>query len=176
MKFVRAPALLAPAVLAAAAGLASPMLAGCSRVEQAPAVSYTLLDGRRSELAALRGHVVLVNFWSTDCAPCVEEMPAMVANWRRFSPQGFETLAVAMSYDPPALVSNFAKARALPFGVVIDNTGDIARRLGNVQFTPTSLLINKRGEIVRRWVGKTDFAAIAPLIEELDRQSQAMRP
>ena len=37
-----------------------------------------------------------------------------------------------------------------------------------VQFTPTSLLINKRGEIVRRWVGKTDFAAIAPLIAELD--------
>ena len=167
MKFVRALCLLAPSALASA----FPMLAGCSRVEQAPAVSYTLLDGRKSELAALRGHVVLVNFWATDCAPCVEEMPAMVANWRRFSPQGFETLAVAMQDDPPALVSNFAQARALPFGVVIDNTGEIARKLGNVQFTPTSLLINKRGEIVRRWVGKTDFAAIAPLIAELDRQS-----
>lgn len=170
MKFVCAPARLVCVALAWAAGLASPMLAGCSRVEQAPALSYTLLDGRRSELAALHGHVVLVNFWSTDCAPCVEEMPALVANWRRFSPQGFETLAVAMSYDPPALVSNFAQERALPFGVVIDNTGEIARRLGDVQFTPTSLLINKRGEIVKRWVGKTDFAALAPLILELDRE------
>ena len=168
MKFVRALALVVPVALASGVGLALPMLTGCGRVEQAPAVSYTLLDGRKSELAALRGHVVLVNFWATDCAPCVEEMPAMVANWRRFSPQGFETLAVSMHYDPPALVSNFAQARALPFGVVIDNTGEIARRLGNVQFTPTSLLINKRGEIVRRWVGKTDFAAIAPLIAELD--------
>ena len=140
------------------------MLAGCSRVEQAPAVSYTLLDGRRSELAALRGRVVLVNFWATSCAPCVEEMPDLVANWRRFSPQGFETLAVAMADDPPALVSNFAQARALPFAVVIDNTGEIAHRFGDVQFTPTSLLIDKRGEIVRRWVGKTDFAALAPVI------------
>ena len=165
MKFDRAPVLLAAALT-----LALPMLTGCSRVEQAPAVAYTLLDGQRSELAALRGHVVLVNFWATDCAPCVEEMPAMVANWRRFSPQGFETLAVAMQTDPPALVSNFAQARALPFGVVIDNTGEVARRLGNVQFTPTSLLINKRGEIVKRWVGKTDFAALAPLIAELERQ------
>ena len=170
MKFVRAPVLLASVVLTSALGLALPMLAGCSRAEQAPAVSYTLLDGRRSELAALRGHVVLVNFWATDCAPCVEEMPAMVANWRQFSPRGFETLAVAMPYDPPALVANFAQARALPFGVIIDNTGEIARKFGNVQFTPTSLLINKRGEIVKRWVGKTDFAAIAPLIDELDRQ------
>jgi peroxiredoxin len=167
MKFARALALLAPAAFASGVGLALPMLAGCGRVEQAPAVTYTLLDGRKSELAALRGRVVLVNFWATDCAPCVEEMPAMVANWHRFAPQGFETLAVAMRYDAPALVSNFAQARALPFGVVIDNTGEIARKLGNVEFTPTSLLINKRGEIVRRWIGKTDFTALAPLIARL---------
>ena len=170
MRFVRALAPLASLLLASATGLSSGMLAGCSRVEQAPAVSYTLLDGRRAELASLRGHVVLVNFWATDCAPCVEEMPAMVDNWRRFSPQGFETLAVSMSWDAPALVSNFAQSRALPFPVVIDNTGEIAHRFGGVQYTPTSLLINKRGEIVRRWVGKTDFAAIAPLIAQLIRE------
>ena len=171
MKFMRALPLAVSVALASGGGLALPMLTGCSRAEQAPAVSYTLLDGRKGDLAALRGHVVLVNFWATDCAPCVEEMPAMIANWRRFSPQGFETLAVSMSYDPPALVSNFAQARALPFGVAIDNTGEVARRLGDVQFTPTSLLINKRGEIVKRWVGKTDFTAIAPLIAELGKES-----
>jgi peroxiredoxin len=171
MKFVRTLALASSVAFAASLGLASPMLAGCTRVEQAPAVSYTLLDGRKSDLAALRGHVVLVNFWATDCAPCVEEMPAMVANWRKFAPLGFQTLAVAMRHDPPALVSNFAQARALPFGVVIDNTGEIAERFGGVQFTPTSLLINKRGEIVRRWVGKTDFAALEALIVELDKKA-----
>ncbi len=171
MKFVRAQSLLASAAFASALCLAVLMLAGCQRVEQAPDLSYTLLDGRRSELAALRGHVVLVNFWATDCAPCVEEMPAMVANWRRYSPQGFETLAVSMSYDAPALVANFAQSRQLPFPVVIDNTGEIARRFGDVRFTPTSLLIDKRGRIVKRWVGKTDFAALAPLIAELDAQA-----
>ena len=170
MKLVRAPALLFVA-LAAVAGLVTPMLTGCGRAEKAPNLAYTLLDGRRSELATLRGHVVLVNFWATDCVPCVEEMPALVENWRRFAPQGFETLAVSMRDDPPALVSNFAQARALPFGVVIDNTGEIARKLGDVQVTPTSLLINKRGEIVRRWVGKTDFAALAPLIAQLDAEA-----
>jgi len=171
MRFVRALAPLAFVLLASGAGLSTVMLAGCSRVEQAPAVSYTLLDGRHGDLASLRGHVVLVNFWATDCAPCVEEMPAMVDNWRRFSPQGFETLAVSMSYDAPALVSNFAQSRALPFPVVIDNTGEIAHRFGGVQYTPTSLLINKRGEIVRRWVGKTDFAQLAPLIARLDAET-----
>jgi peroxiredoxin len=174
MKIVRPLALLAAVALTSCVGLALPMLTGCSRAEQAPALAYTLLDGRKSDLAALRGHVVLVNFWTTDCAPCVEEMPAMVANWRRYAPQGFQTLAVSMRYDPPALVANFAEARALPFGVVIDNTGEIARQLGNVQFTPTSLLINKRGEIVRRWVGKTNFSEVGPMIEAL--QGETWRP
>jgi peroxiredoxin len=170
MKFIRALAPLASIALASGAGLLPAMLAGCSRVEQAPAVSYTPLDGRRSELAALRGRVVLVNFWATTCAPCLEEMPALAANWRRFSPQGFETLAVSMSYDAPALVASFAQSRALPFPVVIDNTGEIAHRFGDVQDTPTSVLINKRGQIVRRWVGKTDFTALAPLIARLDSE------
>ena len=167
MKFVRALAVAAPIALVVELGLVGPMLAGCGRAEQAPAVSWTLLDGQRSDLAALRGRVVLVNFWATDCVPCVEEMPAMVENWRRYAPRGFETVAVAMSWDAPARVSNFAQSRALPFPVVIDNTGEVAHRFGDVQFTPTTLLIDKQGRIVRRWVGKTDFAAIAPLIAEL---------
>jgi peroxiredoxin len=170
MRFVRTLAPLVSIAFTAGAGLSFAMLAGCSRVEQAPPVSYTLLDGRRADLASLRGHVVLVNFWATSCAPCVEEMPAMAANWRRFAPQGFETLAVSMAWDAPALVSNFAQSRALPFPVVIDNTGEIAHRFGDVQFTPTSLLINKRGEIVRRWVGKTDFATLAPVIAQLEAE------
>jgi peroxiredoxin len=169
MKPLRAFALAATVALAAGVGLALPMLAACGRVEQAPAVSYTLLDGHRSDLAALRGRVVLVNFWATDCAPCVEEMPGLVANWRKYSPRGFETLAVAMSYDAPALVSSFAQSRALPFGVVIDNTGEVAGRFGDVRFTPTSVLIDKRGNIVRRWVGKTDFAALGAEIEALQQ-------
>jgi peroxiredoxin len=171
MKLVRALALCAPLALASGAGVALLMLTGCDRTEQAPALGYTLLDGRRSDLAALRGHVVLVNFWTTDCAPCVQEMPQFVDTWRQFSPQGFETLAVAMSYDPPALVSNFAQARALPFGVVIDNTGEIAARLGDVRLTPTSLLIDKRGVIVRRWVGATDFVALRAQISRLLEQA-----
>ncbi len=146
------------------------MLTACDHVEQAPAINYTLLDGRKTDLASLRGHVVLVNFWATDCAPCIAEMPQLAQTYRKYVPQGFETLAVSMSYDPPFAVSNYAQSHALPFGVVIDNTGEIAARLGNVRFTPTSLLINKRGEIVKRWIGTTDFEALQTLIAELVKE------
>jgi len=115
----------------------------------------------------MRGKVVLVNFWATSCAVCVHEMPNIVATHEMFKARGYDTLAVAMSYDPPAYVISFAERRKLPFGVAIDNTGAIARTFGDVQFTPTSVLINKRGEIVKRFVGEPDFVALHRLVEEL---------
>lgn len=133
----------------------------------APDVPYTLLDGSKSSTSQLRGKVVLVNFWSTDCTTCVQEMPQMIATHEKYKAQGFETLAVAMSYDPPAYVINFAETRRLPFGVAIDNTGAIAKSFGQVQLTPTSVLINKHGDIVKRYLGEPDFVALHQLVEKL---------
>jgi peroxiredoxin len=135
--------------------------------QPAPAVTYTLLDGAVLSSADLRGKVVLVNFWATSCTACVQEMPKFVATHAKFRQRGYDTLAVAMSYDPPAYVASFAESRKLPFGVVIDNTGAIARSFGNVRGTPTTFLINKRGEIVKSYVGEPDFAALHGLIESL---------
>ena len=138
---------------------------------KAPNVAYTLLDGSRSTTDQLRGKVVLVNFWATDCTTCVKEMPNIVATHEKFKARGYETLSVAMSYDPPAYVINYAETRKLPFDVAIDNTGAIAKSFGQVQLTPTSVLINKRGEIVKRYVGEPDFAALHQLVEKLLAES-----
>lgn len=139
--------------------------------KMAPNVDYTLLDGRKSDLASLRGKLVLVNFWATSCTVCVHEMPQLAALHERFKARGYDTLAVAMRYDPPANVIRFAESRRLPFGVVIDNTGQVAQSFGSVEFTPTSVLINQRGEIVKRFVGEPDFAALHRLIETLIEKS-----
>ena len=125
-------------------------VAGCSGRDPAPSFGYTLLDGAKGHTDGLRGKAVLVNFWATSCVSCVKEMPQIVATHQRFKARGFETLAVAMSYDPPAYVANFAQTRQLPFGVVIDNTGAIARAFNDTQITPTTFLIDKRGAIVAK--------------------------
>lgn len=141
--------------------------AGCSGGGAAPTFGYTLLDGSQHGSQALRGQVVLVNFWATSCAPCVAEMPRLAALHRRFAGRGLTTLAVAVQQDPPALVSDFAARRRLPFGVVIDNTGEIARRFGTVGATPTTVVINRDGTIALRIVGTTDFDALAVRLDRL---------
>lgn len=72
-----------------------------------------------------------------------------------------------MSYDPPSYVVNFAQTRKLPFLVAIDNTGAVAKAWGEVNVTPTTFLVNKRGQVVKRYVGQPDFAELHKLIDRL---------
>lgn len=162
MKLVRLA--LVAAVVAGIAVAASLALGGR---EEAPSLSYILLDGQQRRTDDLRGKVVLVNFWATSCTTCVKEMPALVDMHRKFQSGGFETLSVAMDYDVPAYVQNFVQSRALPFQVTHDRSGEIAREFGKVAITPTTFVIDKQGRIVKRYVGEPDFAQLHALIEQL---------
>ncbi|HSW07778.1 TlpA family protein disulfide reductase [Aquabacterium sp.] len=166
MKLSRRHLATAAALVAVSAGIGVWLATGAARAV-APAVDYTVLDGTRLNLAQLKGKVVLINFWATSCTTCVHEMPQVVATYEKYRKRGYDTLAVAMEYDAPAAVADFAESRKLPFAVAIDNTGEIAERFGEVKLTPTSVLINRRGEVVKRYVGEPDFAALQTLIERL---------
>jgi len=155
-----------------ALGLAAVVVAGAAIYLQtgtaaAPASTFVLLDGSKRTTEDLKGRVTLVNFWATSCVTCVAEMPRIIATYDKYKAQGFGTVAVAMSYDPPSYVVNFAQTRKLPFQVAIDNTGAVAKAWGDVQLTPTTYVVNKRGEIVKRYVGEPNFAELHQLIEKL---------
>ena len=169
MTFI-APSLRRRALLlgvGSAAALGSAGLTGCAGREQAPESRFVLLDGKVVTTSSLQGKVFLVNFWATTCVSCVKEMPALVDTHKRFEARGFDTVAVAMSYDPPAWVVNFAQSRQLPFKVAIDNTGDVAKAWGDIQLTPTTFIVDKKGAIVKRYVGEPDFAALHSLLDKL---------
>ena len=151
------------------AGLLS--LSGCSDSQAAPESTFVLLNGSKQSTADMKGKVTLVNFWATSCVTCVAEMPKIISTYDKYKERGYDTLAVAMSYDPPSYVVNYAETRKLPFKVAIDNTGAVAKAWGDVQLTPTTYLVNKRGEIVKRYVGEPDFAALHQLIEKLLAES-----
>lgn len=153
-------ALAAAALGGAAIWLATPR-------ESMPSVTYTLLDGSRADTSQLKGKVVLVNFWATSCATCVKEMPHIVSTYQKYQSRGFETLAVAMSYDPPSYVSSFVSSRQLPFPVALDTSGEMAAKFGQVKLTPTIFIVDRSGRVVKRYVGVPDFPTLHALLEEL---------
>ena len=158
--------IVAGVALAAFAGLGAYVYFG-EGAQQAPQTQFVLLDGSSKTTQDLRGKVTLVNFWATSCTTCVAEMPEIVATYNKYKDQGYDTLAVAMSYDPPSYVLNCAQSRQLPFQVAIDNTGAVAKAWGDVKLTPTTYIVNKRGEIVKTYIGQPDFAELHQLIEKL---------
>jgi peroxiredoxin len=137
----------------------------------APDTAFLDETGAEIHLSDLRGKVVLVNFWATSCTTCVKEMPHLIETHQKYKDRGFETLSIAMAYDPPAYVMNYAETRKLPFRVTMDTTGEMAKKFGQVQLTPTTFVLNRKGEIVQRYVGEPDFAQLHALLEKLLAES-----
>lgn len=132
----------------------------------APDVAFKTLDGKTITMADLRGKVVLVKFWATDCVTCMQQMPATVADYRHYEPKGYITMAVAMSYDKPGYVENYAQTRKLPFPVALDSQGKLAQAFGDVRLTPTAFLIDRQGRIVKRYLGEYDPAQFHAAVEK----------
>jgi peroxiredoxin len=151
-----------------AATVFAPLMACAPAFEKkpAPAVTFMTIKGETIPLSTLRGKVVLINFWATDCPICIKEMPQLIATHKKFQARGYETVAVAMWYDPPNRVLSFSEQRALPFKVAFDPVGEHAKAFGDLTLTPTTFVIDKRGNIVYRNVGEPDFGKLQTLIDE----------
>ncbi|MBR8455607.1 TlpA family protein disulfide reductase [Burkholderia dolosa] len=128
-----------------------------SPVEQLWAASLTGVDGKPVTLASFKGQKVVVNFWASWCGPCAEEMPELVALSHQYkqkgirfvgigvdSEQNVKTFLQKVKVDYPVFISGYAgadlarnfgnTAGALPFTVVIDETGKVREtKLGQIQ-------------------------------------------
>jgi peroxiredoxin len=155
--------ILLPIIAVIAAGSAAYL--GYSETKPAPPATFTSIKGERVTTADLRGRVVLLNFWATDCVVCVREMPRLTETYRKFASRDFEMIAVAMRYDPPNYVLRYAEQNALPFKVALDPMGELAKAFGDVRLTPTTIVIDKQGNMIKRIIGEPDFSDLDALIE-----------
>ncbi len=154
---------VAPAAVAALIGAGT---FAYLRTEPAPQVQFTRLAGGSFTTADLRGKVVLVNFWATSCETCVHEMPKMIETYNKFASRGYEMIAVAMSYDHPNYVAEFAQKNKLPFTVALDSSGEVAKRFGNIMVTPTTYLIDRRGNIIKQYLGEPNWTEFHALVDK----------
>ena len=132
----------------------------------APDVTFTTIQGKKISMTSLQGKVVLVSFWATDCRSCTKEMPELINTYNRYKTKGFEVIAVAMPYDPPAQVLNYATQKNLPFPVMHDGLSEITQGFGGINATPTAYLFNKQGKRLQRTIGILDFAELRTTLDK----------
>ena len=131
-----------------------------SGLKQAPALTVNTLEGEKITLKQMQGKPVLVTFWATTCPGRVKEMPHLIELYRELRPQGFELIALAMSYDPEEQVREMVRLKQIPYKVALDKDGSAARAFGDVKLTPTSFLIDPSGRIVQQKLGDLEMDAL----------------
>jgi thiol-disulfide isomerase/thioredoxin len=109
---------------------------------------------------------VLISFWATTCAVCIKEMPRLAQFQKDHAHLGLRTVAVAMPYDRPLSVLDYAKSRRFDLDYAIDLDGKINKALGGVRETPTALLIFK-GKVVKVFKGEPEWGKLETLVKTL---------
>ena len=133
-----------------------------------PAPNFTLKDSEGADvsLADYKGKVVLLNFWATWCGPCKIEMPWFVEFQRKYKDQGFTVLAVSLDEEGWDVVKPFLEEMELNFPVLLGND-EMADEFGGIMALPTTLIIDKEGQIVSRHMGLVERAEYEKDIEGL---------
>jgi len=142
--------LSAPGAPPGARTLASHILKGTKpyQVGKPLDIRFTALDGREVDLAKLKGKVVLVDFWSTSCGPCLAEMPNVKAAYEKLHDRGFEVVGISLD-DKEGALRRFIQEKALPWPQHFDGKGwqnQFAVQYG-IFSIPTMWLVDKRGNL-----------------------------
>lgn len=137
------------------------------KIIQAPQSIFTTIEGKKIELEKMQGQPVIITFWASDCANCIKEMPHLINLHNEFHNKGLIIIAIAMYYDLPNHVVEIAKAKQLPYPIVLDLKAEHAKAFGQVELIPATFLISPQGEVVMKKTGLFDTTLMKQKIKKI---------
>jgi thiol-disulfide isomerase/thioredoxin len=141
------------ALLSLAACKRKPALDVSSGKQAEPAFSLTDVDGKPLNLSDLKGKVVLLDFWATWCAPCKVEIPHFVEMQKKYGPQGLQIVGLSIDDDAKP-VREFAQKMGMDYPVALADE-KLTTQYGGILGLPVAFVIDKNGNIIKKFVGET---------------------
>jgi thiol-disulfide isomerase/thioredoxin len=112
-------------------------------------MKFKAVDGREVDLEAMKGKVVLIDFWATWCAPCVAELPKVKEAYDKLHPKGFEIVGISFDEDKAEL-EKFVKDKQMAWPQFFDGKSwqSVFAQQYGIQGIPSMWLVNKEGKLV----------------------------
>ena len=162
--------------------LAAVLCAGCpgsapegatgekSQVPASPAPEFSLpdLEGNQVLLSALRGRVVVVDFWATWCAPCVFQIPVLNAFHEQHAADGVVVLGISVDLDGAGVVRDFAEEHGVKYPILLGDES-LAREFGALGF-PSLFVIAPDGSVDSSHVGVIDAESLEKAVVQARRR------
>jgi cytochrome c biogenesis protein CcmG/thiol:disulfide interchange protein DsbE len=152
--------------------LASPtrsVLIGPYVSQQAPDFTLNTLDGAVIQLKDHRENVVLLNFWTSWCIPCKEEMPVIQAAYEKYQDRGLVVLGINMTdLDEQEAIIQFVRETGVTFPILLDESGSVSTDYRVISI-PTSFFIDRSGIIRHFQLGAMTEAQLEQYLDEMLR-------
>jgi len=134
-----------------------------------PAPNFTLanLAGEKIVLENFRGKIVLLDFWATWCKPCVKSMPALQKLHEAFASKGFSVVGNSIDENGKKKVGAFIAKHKIAYPILLDADENPAWEAYKVKVIPAMFLIDRRGQIVKQWIGEADFKEVESAVASL---------
>lgn len=134
-----------------------------NRTAKRPAPEFELPDstGKKRHLADWGGKPLVIHFWASWCAPCLDEIPVFLRAARKSNHHGLQWLAISLDDKWSDALRVFKEDGEMPnsknLTLLLDAGGKLPERYGTYQY-PETYLLNSKHEIVTKWVGSQDWA------------------
>jgi peroxiredoxin len=117
--------------------------------------------GEKIDVSQFRGNVILLNFWATWCGPCRQEIPGLNELYRQFKKNGLVVVGISLDRGDPREVQKLLEKYGIEYINLMGNEGILEAfsnipDLGGIQGIPTTFLIDRKGQICRRFLGFTE--------------------
>ena len=136
--------------------------------ENKKAADFTLanLNGKTVKLSDFKGKVIILDFWATHCPPCIQEIPDFVKLYNKYKDKGLVIIGVSLDRGDVEKVKRFCQNKGVNYPVVVGNY-EVTKNYGGIRYIPTTFIIDKNRNIVKKFIGYTSIDTFESEIKKL---------
>ena len=132
----------------------------------APEFSLKDVNGAEKKLSDFKGKVLIIDFWATWCPPCRQEIPHFVSLYSQYKDQGLEIIGISLDQNSERVLPDFIKNNSINYTILTGNE-EVTDLYGGIAAIPTTFIIDKDGNIRKKYIGYNDKEVFEKEIREL---------